>query len=56
MVKHTQPSKEEVREWLRAEIARRRPPPDPGQIRREVGWEPAPVLVALKPARRPTGR
>ncbi|MES2129741.1 MAG: hypothetical protein V4463_20910 [Pseudomonadota bacterium] len=34
-----QPSKESVREWLRAEIAQRRPPPDPGQVRRELGWE-----------------
>ena len=40
MIKHKQPSKESVREWLRAEVERRRPPPDPSQIRRELGWEP----------------
>ncbi len=34
-----QPSKEMVRQWLRAEIGQRRPPPDPKQIRRELGWE-----------------
>ncbi len=34
-----QPSKESVRDWLRTEIAQRRPPPDPAQIRRELGWE-----------------
>jgi hypothetical protein len=33
------PSKESVRNWLRTEIAQRRPPPDPAQIRRELGWE-----------------
>ena len=39
MSKQNQPSKESVRAWLRAEIAQRRPPPDPQQIRRELGWE-----------------
>ncbi len=39
MNKHKQPTKESVREWLRAEVRRRRPPPDPSQIRRELGWE-----------------
>ena len=34
-----QPSKESVRNWLRTEIAQRRPPPDPAQIRRELGWD-----------------
>ncbi len=38
MTKHKQPSKETVRQWLRAEILQRRPPPDPEQIRRELGW------------------
>jgi hypothetical protein len=38
-----QPSKELVREWLRAQIEQRRPPPDPRQIRRELGWELVPV-------------
>lgn len=34
-----QPSKESVRQWLRTQIEERRPPPDPQQIRRELGWE-----------------
>ena len=33
------PSKEVVRRWLRAELEQRRPPPDPKQIRRELGWD-----------------
>jgi hypothetical protein len=45
MDKHKQPSKESVREWLRGEVKRRRPPPDPSQIRRELGWE----LVRIVP-------
>ena len=39
MSKQIQPSKESVRAWLHAEIAQRRPPPDPQQIRRALGWE-----------------
>ena len=39
MTQQKQPSKESVRKWLRAQIAQRRPPPDPQQIRRELGWE-----------------
>jgi hypothetical protein len=38
---NTQPSKESVRRWLHDELRRRRPPPAPEQIRRDVGW-PAP--------------
>lgn len=34
----TMPSKENVREWLRHELSQHRPPPDPQQIRRELGW------------------
>ena len=48
MNKHKQPSKESVRQWLRAEIALRRPPPDPSQIRRELGWELARACVCCK--------
>ena len=33
------PDKELVRKWLKAELAQRRPPPDPEQIRRELGWD-----------------
>lgn len=39
MTKFQQPSKENVRIWLRARIEQRRPPPDPVQLRRELGWE-----------------
>jgi hypothetical protein len=38
MNKHT-PSKEMVRDWLKREVAQHRPPPDPKQIRRELGWD-----------------
>ncbi|MBB3121641.1 hypothetical protein [Pseudoduganella violacea] len=34
-----QPSKEAVRHWMQTRVEERRPPPDPQQIRRELGWE-----------------
>jgi hypothetical protein len=34
-----QPSKEAVRQWLQNKLLERRPPPDPAQIRRELGWD-----------------
>ena len=34
-----QPGKEEVRQWLKNKLEERRPPPDPQQIRRELGWD-----------------
>ena len=34
-----QPTKQDVRDWLKHEVARHRPPPDLEQIRRELGWE-----------------
>lgn len=37
--KPEQPTKELVRKWLKAELEQRRPPPDPEQIRRELGWD-----------------
>ena len=39
MTQTRQPSKETVRQWLRTELEQRRPPPDPQQIRRELGWD-----------------
>lgn len=39
MEQSKQPSKESVRQWLQNQIVERRPPPDPQQIRRELGWE-----------------
>lgn len=38
------PSKEQVRHWLEKRIKERKPPPDPKQIRRELGWELADAL------------
>jgi hypothetical protein len=40
-----QPTKEQVRKWLKREVAERRPPPSPEQIRRELGWD----LMPRKP-------
>lgn len=34
-----QPSKESIRRWLKTELEQRRAPPDPKQIRRELGWD-----------------
>lgn len=34
----THPSKEEVRAWLKREVAAKTPPPTPEDIRRELGW------------------
>jgi hypothetical protein len=34
-----QPSKEQMREWLRERQAEHTPPPDAAQIRRELGWK-----------------
>lgn len=39
MQQSKQPSKESIRQWLQQQIDERRPPPDPKQIRRELGWE-----------------
>jgi hypothetical protein len=34
-----QPSKEDVRRWLRRELEQHKAPPNPEQIRRELGWD-----------------
>lgn len=39
MTQSDKPGKEEIREWLRREISRRRPPPDIDEIRRNLGWD-----------------
>jgi hypothetical protein len=49
MSQQQQPSKERVRLWLRARLETRVPPPDPQQIRRELGWEL--VRIARNPKR-----
>lgn len=33
-----QPTKEQVRNWLAAQVQSKQPPPTPEQIRRELGW------------------
>ena len=33
------PTKEQVREWQHDRIAQHKPPPDPKQIKRELGWD-----------------
>jgi hypothetical protein len=45
MNQQQQPSKESVRKWLRERLLTRVPPPDPQQIRRELGWD----LVRIGP-------
>ncbi|HJV85956.1 MAG TPA: hypothetical protein VJ698_10810 [Noviherbaspirillum sp.] len=34
----TKPSKEQIRKWQQERIKSHAPPPDPMQIRRELGW------------------
>jgi hypothetical protein len=38
MLQSHKPTREQVREWLRQEIDERRPPPNPLEIRRQLGW------------------
>jgi hypothetical protein len=38
MVQSDKPDREQIRQWLRHEIAQHRPPPDPCEIRRQLGW------------------
>ena len=38
MFQLTKPNKQQVREWLRHEIDQRRPPPDPLEIQKQLGW------------------
>ncbi|HEX7648146.1 MAG TPA: hypothetical protein VF450_12120 [Noviherbaspirillum sp.] len=38
MNKCKQPDKEAVRKWIKDGVEQHRPPPDPKQIRRELGW------------------
>jgi hypothetical protein len=38
MFQSHKPTREQVREWLRQEVNQRRPPPDPLEIRRQLGW------------------
>ena len=53
-MKNTFPTKEQVRSWLQREVAQHRPPPDPKQIRRELGWDLLDAKrLAETPCRRP---
>lgn len=38
MFQSHKPTRGQVREWLRQELDQRRPPPDPLEIRRQLGW------------------
>jgi hypothetical protein len=38
VVKSSKLSRERVREWLRQEIDQHRPPPNPTEIRSQLGW------------------
>lgn len=46
-----QPTKEAVRQWLQNKLVERRPPPDPQQIRRELGWDMVKVERGELPVR-----
>jgi hypothetical protein len=48
-----QPGREQVREWLRQEIALHRPPPDPTEIRRQLGWTMNGMGVARRSRKTP---
>jgi hypothetical protein len=39
MFKSTQPTKEQIRDWMAQRTAEHHPLPDIKQIRRELGWE-----------------
>jgi hypothetical protein len=39
MAQFTQPSKQDVRAYLKQRIESRKPPPDMKEIRRNLGWE-----------------
>jgi hypothetical protein len=38
MASTTHPSKEQVRQWMTERQEQRRPPPEPEDVRRELGW------------------
>lgn len=48
MNKCKQPDKEAVRKWIKEGVEQHRPPPDPKQIRRELGWG----LIHITPDRK----
>jgi hypothetical protein len=45
-----QPTKEQVREWLRERLATREPPPEIKQIQFRVGWVGPPRKSEAKPS------
>jgi hypothetical protein len=47
MASQTQPSKEQVREWLAHEVQAHHPPPTPERIREQLGWK---LIEATRPA------
>jgi hypothetical protein len=50
MDKIKSPDKETVRKWLKEGIVQHRPPPDPEQIRRELGWGLVEATMTRQPA------
>ncbi|GAA4014636.1 hypothetical protein [Actimicrobium antarcticum] len=39
MAVQKQPTKEQIRDYMARRQAGRKPPPDPREIRRQLGWE-----------------
>lgn len=35
----SQPTKEQVREWMNQRQAEKTPPPEPREVRRQLGWD-----------------
>jgi hypothetical protein len=48
----TQPSKEQVREYMQRQVAEHRPPPDMREIRRQLGWDLEQMRRTEQPGRR----
>jgi len=48
MLPGSKPTPQQVRDWMRAPERKRAPPPDPKDIRRELGWE---MLRPMKQSR-----
>lgn len=51
MKQMTRPSNEQVRSWMQQRQMDRTPPPEPEQVRRELGWHMVEAERAAKLAR-----
>ncbi|MGZ8317463.1 MAG: hypothetical protein ACXWVD_00025 [Telluria sp.] len=49
MTHTTHPTKEQVRDWLRRQLAARTPPPAPAQVRAELNWHRRPEARHVDP-------